>query len=247
MSITNQRPNIPLVEVHNGQLVSSDARKVGTWLKEHWLLPATLLVAAYAGLPWLAPIFMEIGWTKAANVIYLFYATQCHQLPQRSFFLFGDRAMYSLAEIQSGGKVGLNPLELRQFIGNSEMGWKVAWSDRMVAMYTSIVLWVLILFGMWRKRVRPLPLWGLILLLVPMILDGVSHMISDLVGGVGSGFRDSNVWLTNLTNNAFASSFYSGDALGSFNSWMRFLTGILFGLAIVWFIVPRIKRNVNYE
>ena len=33
-------------------------------------------------------------------------------------------------------------------------------------------------------------------------------------------------------------SFYAGDALGSFNSTMRFATGVLAGLAIAWLALP---------
>jgi hypothetical protein len=73
-----------------------------------------------------------------------------------------------------------------------------------------------------------------------MVLDGFTHMISDFSGGSGVGFRDSNAWLVSLTNGAFASPFYAGDALGSFNSWMRLITGVLFGLAVVWFCYPRL-------
>jgi hypothetical protein len=61
--------------------------------------------------------------------------------------------------------------------------------------------------------------------------------VSDLAG-IGQGFRDSNAWLAAITNQAFAPSFYAGDALGSFNAWMRLLTGILFGLGVVWFGFP---------
>jgi hypothetical protein len=29
-----------------------------------------------------------------------------------------------------------NPLVLRQFVSSPELGWKVAWSDRMISLYT---------------------------------------------------------------------------------------------------------------
>jgi hypothetical protein len=67
-----------------------------------------------------------------------------------------------------------------------------------------------------------------------MAVDGTSHLISDFAG-IGMGFRDSNAWLASLTNNSFSAEYYAGDAFGSFNSWMRLLTGVLFGLGIVWF------------
>ncbi len=151
--------------------------------------------------------------------------------------------MYSLADIQAVWQDTTNPIILRQFIGNVEMGWKVAWSDRMVYMYTSI----LVFGGVWwilRKKVKSLPWWGLFLLLLPMAVDGTSHLISDLYG-IGMGFRDSNAWLASLTNNAFSPTFYAGDAFGSFNSWMRLLTGVLFGLGIVWFGFPYLDKSFS--
>jgi hypothetical protein len=78
------------------------------------------------------------------------------------------------------------------------------------------------------------------LLLLPMAIDGGTHFLSDLSAGVnfGHGFRDTNLWLAQLTNHALPTSFYAGDALGSFNSWMRIITGVLFGIASVWLAWP---------
>ncbi len=63
-------------------------------LCRHWVLVVGVLLGLYVGLPFLAPVLMQLGWPRGANVIYAFYATQCHQLPQRSFFLFGPKLMY---------------------------------------------------------------------------------------------------------------------------------------------------------
>ena len=208
-------------------------------ISRHWLLLLSLLLFVWVGLPWLAPVFMHQGWTGPARAIYLLYAFQCHQLPERSFFLFGRQAMYSLAQIQAAGADVTNPFLLRQFIGNADMGWKVAWSDRMVAMYASIFVFSLI-YGLVRKRLRPLPWWGFVLLLLPMAVDGAAHFVSDLAG-VGQGFRDTNAWLAVLTHNTLPSAFYAGDALGSFNSLARLLTGLLFGLAVVWLAWPHLQ------
>jgi uncharacterized membrane protein len=230
----------------DGVRVTSGAG-ISNWISRHWFLLIISIIVVYVGLPWLAPIFMELGWTKAGNAIYLFYMTQCHQLPQRSFFLFGDNPMYSLTEVQSVWNDSTNPLVLRQFTGNSEMGWKVAWSDRMVYMYTSIIFLGTIFFYPRRRKMKPLPWWGFLLLLLPMAIDGGTHFISDIVGGIGGGFRDSNLWLAILTGNNFPVTFYAGDALGSFNSWMRLITGILFALGIVWFIFPYLQRSFDHE
>ncbi len=212
------------------------------WLSRHWLLPISFLIGLYVGLPWAAPLFMEMGWSSAGKAIYLLYATQCHQLPQRSFFLFGNQPMYSLAEVQTAWQNTNNPGVLRQFIGESPMGWKVAWSDRMVFMYTTILLWGM-LFWLLRKRLKPLPWWGLVLFLLPMAIDGFTHMISDFTAGIGLGFRDGNAWLAVLTNNTFPATFYAGDGLGSFNSLMRLITGLLFSLGIVWALYPRLHSS----
>jgi uncharacterized membrane protein len=187
-------------------------------------------------LPWLAPLFMRAGWDGVGRVIYAIYSFFCHQLPERSFFFFGHKSMYSLSEIQAAWQNSINPLILRRFTGNAEMGWKVAWSDRMVSLFTTIWIFALLWLPL-RRKVKPLAWWGFALLLLPMALDGGTHMISDFAG-IGQGFRDSNLWLAGLTNSIFPASFYAGDALGSFNSWMRLITGTMAGLGITWLVFP---------
>src|SRR3972149_3910935 len=171
---------------------AGDKSPLSYWLSCHWVAVFALALGFYVGLPFLAPVFMQLGWSRAADVIYFIYSFQCHQLPQRSFFLFGPQAMYSLSEIQAAWQNTSDPLLLRQFIGNPEMGWKVAWSDRMVSMYTSIFAFSL-LWGLLRRwfKLPRLTWWGLLLLLLPMAFDGTSHFISGLAG-IGQGFRDSN-------------------------------------------------------
>ena len=205
-------------------------------ISRHWILAVSLILGVYIILPFLAPVFMYLGWNGQARVIYSLYSFLCHQLPQRSYFLFGLRFTYSLSEIQAARHNTFDPIVLRQFIGNPEMGWKVAWSDRMVSIYASI--WLLgLLWWPLRRKLKPLPWWGLVMFLLPIAIDGTSHLISDLAG-IGQGFRDSNTWLATLTHNAFPLSFYVGDTWGSFNSLMRLLTGGLFGLGAVWFGYP---------
>ena len=213
-------------------------------LCRHWLLVVNVFLGIYVGLPWLAPVFMKLGWTVAGQAIYLIYSTQCHQLPERSFFLFGPQPMVSLAQVQ--GVLHLNtsnPFLLRQFLGNPEMGWKVAWSDRMVSMFGSLFVFG-VGYAALRKTLKPLPILGLVLLAVPMALDGGSHLISDMAG-IGQGFRDSNAWLAVLTQHALPASFYLGDALGSLNSWLRLITGVLFGLGVVWAVYPLVHASLT--
>jgi len=162
-------------------------------------------------------------------------------LPERSFFLFGQKSMYSLTEIQSVWHGGINPMQLRRFFGNPEMGWKVAWSDRMVSFYGSIWVFALVWWS-FRRKVKPLSWGGFVLLLLPMVLDGGTHFLSDIVG-IEQGFREANQWLVVLTNHALPASFYVGNALGSFNSWMRLISGLLAGLGIAWLAFPQIIKT----
>lgn len=208
------------------------------WVRRRWLVLVTLLFGVYVLLPWLAPLLMAAGWTRAANIIYFIYSTQCHQLPQRSFFLFGDSFMLPLTTIQPLVGNSTDPLVLRQFVGNVGVGWKVAWSDRMVYMYGSLLVFA-VGFLLARRKVKPLPWWGLLLLLLPLAVDGTTHTISDLFSGIDGGFRYTNAWLASLTGSIFPATFYVGDDLGSFNAWMRLLSGILFGLGAAWFVYPR--------
>lgn len=216
-------------------------KRVVRQLVRHWLFFVNLLVAVWVVLPWLAPTFMQVGWSSLGKAVYLFYSFQCHQMSQRSFFLFGNQAMYSLSELQAAGVNVASPFPLRQFIGNSEMGWKVAWSDRMVSMYSSILLGGL-LYGPVRKQLKSLSLWTFFVFLAPMAIDGGTHLISDLAG-MGQGFRDTNLWLQIITNNTFSTAFYWGDAPGSFNSSARLITGILFGIALVGFAHPHVHNS----
>ena len=220
------------------------------WFSYHWLGVFIVIYGAWVLTPFLAPVLMQVGASfgfaqDAADAIYLFYGFFCHQLPQRSLFFFGPKPMYSLAEIKAvwseDGFFGL-----RQFIGDPALGYKMAWSDRMISFYGSVWVGALI-FARVRTRLKSLsPIAWLFLGILPVGVDGVTHMINDVVAGTsGLGFRDTNVWLEALTGNIFPPSFYAGDALGSFNSDMRWLTGILFGFTTVWFLFPIVEGEMR--
>lgn len=205
-----------------------------------WLIFVIIGLAVFNGLPFLAPLFMKLGWDTAGSLVYLAYSPLCHQMAQRSFFLFGPQGfqMYNANQLPVDYTSPLAPLLLKAFTGNAALGWKVAWSDRMVSMYGSPLI-AAVSYAIARKFgvVRAMPWWGLALAALPMALDGGSHFVSDFAG-VSAGFRDTNAWLAVLTNHIVPAAFYSGDALGSFNSWMRLLTGLIFGVGIGWFALP---------
>lgn len=223
----------------------SASQRLTDHLNRYWFVWFSVLYGIFVSLPWVAPLLMHVGALVPGRILYSIYSFLCHQLPERSFFLFGQKAMYSLVEIQYRWQQTVDPAVLRQFIGDPSTGWKVAWSDRMAAMYTSIFFFALAWWPL-RKKIRPLPWYGFILLALPMVIDGTSHLISDL-SGLNRGFRCTNTWLVTLTGNAFPGWFYYGDTLGSFNSWMRLITGSLFGLGTVWFLFPIFDRGASAE
>lgn len=218
------------------------------WGLDHWILVLALLLGVVNVLPFLAPVFMRLNWEAPARLIYLLYSPMCHQMAQRSFFLFGAQPMYNIADLPvtlTGGK--LAEMEaLRAFIGSADWGWKVAWSDRMVYMFGGLGL-AGIVYGLLRRQrvIQPVSVVGFVLLLLPMVIDGGTHLISDMAGGLTGGFRYENQWLVALTGHALPTWFYVGDALGSFNSWMRLISGLAFGLGSVWLAYPYLDRSIT--
>lgn len=208
----------------------------------HWLLILNLLLGIWVSLPWLAPLFMHLGWVAAGQVIYVIYRPFCHQLPERSWFLFGPSFTHSLAEIDQVSGAGTNMWALRLFLGTPGMGWKLAWSDRMVSFYGGWFLFG-VLYACLRHRTSGITWRAALLLMLPMLLDGVTHMISDF-WGVGGGFRDTNSWLALLTGQLLPGSFYSGDAWGSFNSLARLVTGLLAAFGMIFWLLPVVDRTL---
>ena len=91
-------------------------------ISQNWISLFRISYGLFAGLPFLAPVFMQIGWDTLGQSIYGIYAFLCHQLPQRSFFLFGKATMYPLQDIQAVWAQSNDPLILRQNIGESAVG-----------------------------------------------------------------------------------------------------------------------------
>ena len=214
----------------------------------YWLVFFLAAFLLFALVPFAAPIAMYAGWERAGGLIYKLYGLFCHQLPQRSWFLFGDKFTYTLDEI---GQVYpyTDALRLRSFYGTSEMGWKVAWSDRMISFYFMIPVFGLV-YAAWRKagrRTKPISFRLLVLLILPLAIDGFTHMFSDLIYGVsGGGFRDTNAWLALITGNAFP-NFYASDHFGTFNWWIRVFTGLLAAWGVAFWTFPWIDQMMQDE
>lgn len=193
--------------------------KLTEWLLKWWLMVFIIAFGIFNLLPFLAAVATKAGMPSIANLIYTLYLPFFHQMAHRSFFFFGNQLMYSPNQLnlEMTADLTTNMLALKSFYGNEVIGWKVAWSDRMVYMYgTTWVASILFALISHRSQVHRLSWAAFIVLMLPMTLDGVTHMVSDYSGGLFAGFRDTNDWLTNLTNNSLPQWFYSGDTLGTF-------------------------------
>ncbi|MFQ5812062.1 MAG: DUF2085 domain-containing protein [Anaerolineae bacterium] len=164
-------------------------------LAKHWLLLVNLVIAVYGGLPFLAPTLMALGYTLPAKIIYTVYKPLCHQLPQRSFFLFGPQLAYSLETLQEllGPERFASDSLARSFIGNPALGYKMAYCQRDTAMYGSLLLAGMI-FGLVRHRLRPIPFAVYLIFLVPLAVDGLAQLL---------GFYESTWQLRTITGSLF--------------------------------------------
>jgi uncharacterized membrane protein len=154
------------------------------WVLRHWLALVNAAVAIFAGLPVAAPLLMAAGWHAPALLIYALYHTACHQWPGRSYFLFGPQLVYSMEQLETLG-VGT----AREFVGNAALGFKVAYCERDLAIYTTVLLAGL-LYALLRAHARPLPWPVFFACLVPIALDGFTQLF---------GLRESTWELRTLT------------------------------------------------
>lgn len=184
-------------EPAEGRIQAAVARRVDgvvIWIARHWLALFNSLVALYLLLPFLAPVLANAGLTTPASLLYSTYSAACHQLPERSYFLFGERPFYSLSALEASGlEEGQGFFQRRAFRGNDVTGYKIAVCQRDVAIYGSVVLAGL-LFGLLRGRIRALSLKAYLLFLIPMALDGLSQLF---------GLRESSWWLRTVTGALF--------------------------------------------
>ena len=217
-------------------------------LRRYWLAGVLAAMLVFTSLPFLAPVAMQAGWTDLGNLIYTLYSPFCHQLPQRSWFLFGEKLTYTLDEIAQVYP-HLEAWQLRRFTGAPGMGWKVAWSDRMISFYFLTPVFGLV-YAIARAlgwRMRPLSTRLFVVLLLPIALDAGTHLVNDLVYGVaGNGFRDANAWLAWLTGGVLP-GFYAGDQAGTFNWWMRLLTGLAAAWGLAFWLFPWLDRLLAAE
>jgi len=197
------------------------------FLSRHWLAMINLIFFLYVGLPFTAPLLMNAGETRTALWIQRIYSPQCHQLAYRSWFLFGEQPAYPLESANTsltpyGEATGLDGddyWEAKEFIGNERLGYKVALCQRDVATWGGMLAGGLI-FGLFRKRMKPLPIliWLLVGVL-PIALDGGTQLLSEFPF-LSFPHRESTPFL-------------------------RTVTGTLFGVMNIWMAFPYIEVSMN--
>jgi uncharacterized membrane protein len=219
------------------------------WTSRHWLALFNTLVAIYIALPILAPVLMNTGATAPARLLYTIYSPLCHQMASRSFFLFGEQVAYPRAiagtdlkpieaympYLEEFADASTNPenwtaflLAARRFIGNEQMGYKMALCERDMAIYTA-VLFTGLLYGLLRRRmaIKPMPIWAFLLIgLGPIALDGFSQLFSQYIA-------------------VLAPQAVTFLPLRESSPLLRTFTGALFGFSLVWLTYPHINTGMR--
>jgi uncharacterized membrane protein len=157
-------------------------------LFRYWLAATNVAVAAVLALAALAPLLARLGLTESADAIYGSYLLTCHEWPFRSLFLFGSQPLYSAAELRAAGVESVYA-----FRGSPELGYKLAFCVRNLAIFSAILLGGLA-FGWNGRRLKPLSFGGYCLLSLPMALDGLTQLV---------GLRESTWELRTLTGALF--------------------------------------------
>jgi uncharacterized membrane protein len=186
------------------------------------------VVWLYVLIPFLAPLAYLNGYDGIGWQINQIYEEFCHQRVERSVFLFGEDApvrFYDVGELKEEGAIpevnpDSKPYEWPEYfghdyVGNSEVGWKVPLCIRDIALYGSFALAGTIAIWLRRRGKKiAIPSWLLLAMLVPMAFDGVSLLIITLfkMEWVPDWYIASNL--------------------------KRVITGVLFGSSLALLLIP---------
>ncbi|HDD62357.1 MAG: hypothetical protein DRI65_03785 [Chloroflexota bacterium] len=197
------------------------------WLSRRYMVIFNAFTLLYVGLAFLAPVLMNGGRIGSANLIYSVYGRLCHQLSFRSWFLYGEQGAYprEIAKLPNlvtyEDATGNDPFNLEKairFRGNEELGFKVAFCQRDIAIYSAILLFGII-FSLTGRKIPSLPLAAWFLLgILPIGLDGLSQIVSQLPWDI-IPVRESTPLL-------------------------RTITGGLFGFTTAWFGYPIVEESM---
>jgi len=197
------------------------------WLSYRYMFVFNAFVFLYLGLAVLAPVLQANGYTGPAKVIYVVYGRLCHQLAFRSWFIYGEQTAYprEIANVDLPmafeEATGIHPFDIdaaHKFVGNEKIGYKIALCQRDIAIYGAILAFGII-FSISGRKIPSLPIWGWFILgMIPIGLDGVSQIVSQLPWDI-IPIRESTPLL-------------------------RTITGGLFGFTTAWFGYPIVEETM---
>lgn len=84
----------PSLQLRAAEKLAAWAEKVAHFIVYHWLLVANVAMFLFLVPPFLAPLLSAAGAEFPARAIYTIYRLTCHQMPERSFFIFGKQVAF---------------------------------------------------------------------------------------------------------------------------------------------------------
>jgi len=208
------------------------ADRFSDWFSRRYMFLFNGVVAVYLGMSLLAPGLMQAGLEIPARWVYRAFSLVCHQLAYRSFFLFGEQLYYPRAEAgiegvetysqatgNGEGNTAAELLTARAYLGDEQVGYKIALCQRDIAIYAGILIFGL-LFSLSGLRLPPIPwyLW-IVFGMLPIAIDGFSQILSQPPLSF-IPYRESTPLL-------------------------RVLTGFLFGFTTAWFGYPVVEESMR--
>jgi uncharacterized membrane protein len=189
--------------------VSSENKKL--------LVFAKSVIAGMNALVVLPPILIELGLTKVGNYFYTILGIFCHQRADRSFYLFGEKLLYSKSYITE--QVPFNKIFTmnfsQRFTCADSIGCKFGVCSRCTGIYLGMLIGLLIAEIMISYKIpKVIP----IIMLLPLAFDGIIQSIAYIIAPEHGFYESTNP--------------------------RRFVTGLLFGLSVGYFIVSAVAEPI---
>lgn len=176
-----------------------------------------VVIAGLNTMLFLPAITYKLGFGWLSKQMYNVLGFLCHQMPQRSFFLFGEQFMYSqneLLKVMNWNNMFTVNIQNRYTCSDS-LGCKFGVCSRCTGLYTGMAAGSV---TGWMIHKKNIPLWIFGILLVPMAIDGGVQLIASLVTPKDPFYESNNA--------------------------LRFATGFLFGMGFGIYTFGRMHREV---
>jgi uncharacterized membrane protein len=204
-----------------------------------------IFLFVYSLLPFISPVAFKLNLNGLGQGIQYVYQIFCHQRVERSMFLFADDGLvkfYTIEQLEEIGyikatdKPGIygDGWELYQYPywGNEQIGYKVAYCIRDIGLYlglsfASLFLYIYILK---KKKIVWLKWYWVLLLCLPMMIDGVFQTFLEILGPYILGSYYDLKWVAPYVSNIDK----------------RWISGLLFGIGFAFIVIPNLVDSSNY-